>query len=83
MTTEVYTSATDYEETELQTYPAYTIWKLTVSQDIWRGIHLNVIVDNLFNYRPKYYVQQYPLSTTGTTVAVALSVDIEKFFQKK
>ena len=82
VTTEVYTSATDYEETELQTYPAYTIWKLTVSQDIWRGIHLNVIVDNLFNYRPKYYYSSTP-STTGTTVAVALSVDIEKFFQKK
>ena len=71
VTTEVYTSATDYEETELQTYPAYTIWKLTVSQDIWRGIHLNVIVDNLFNYRPKYYYSSTP-STTGTTVAVAL-----------
>ena len=82
VTTEVYTSATDYEETELQTYPAYTIWKLTVSQDIWRGIHLNVIVDNLFNYRPKYYYSSTP-STIGTTVAVALSVDIEKFFQKK
>lgn len=82
VTTEVYTSATDYEDTELQTYPAYTIWKLTVSQDIWRGIRLNVIVDNLFNYRPRYYYSSTP-STTGTTVAVALSVDIEKFFQKK
>ena len=81
MTTEVYTSATDYEETETQTYPAYTIWKLTVSQDIWKGIHLNIIVDNIFNYRPEYYYSSTP-STTGTTAAVGLSVDIEQMFKK-
>ena len=81
VTTEVYTSATDYEETETQTYPAYTIWKLTLSQDIWKGIHLNVIVDNLFNYRPDYYYSSTP-STTGTTVAAGLSIDIEQFFKK-
>lgn len=82
VTTEVYTSSTDYEDTELQTYPAYTIWKLTVSQDIWKGIRLNVIIDNLFNYRPDYYYSSTP-STTGTTFAVALSVDVEQFFRKK
>ena len=81
VTTEVYTSATDYEETETQTYPAYTIWKLTVSQDIWKGIHLNIIVDNIFNYRPEYYYSSTP-STTGTTAAVGLSVDIEQMFKK-
>ena len=82
VTTEVYTSATNYEETETQTYPAYTIWKLTVSQDIWRGIQLNVIVDNLFNYRPDYYYSSTP-STVGTTAAVSLSMNIEEFFNKK
>ena len=82
VTTEVYTSATNYEDTETQTYPAYTIWKLTVSQDIWRGIQLNVIVDNLFNYRPDYYYNSTP-STVGTTAAVSLSMNIEEFFNKK
>ena len=82
VTTEVYTSATNYEDTETQTYPAYTIWKLTVSQDIWRGIQLNVIVDNLFNYRPDYYYSSTP-STVGTTAAVSLSMNIEEFFNKK
>lgn len=82
VTTEVYTSATDYEETELQTYPGYTIWKLTISQDIWRGIHLNIIIDNLFNYVPDYYYSSTP-STTGITGAVSLSMDIEQFFKKK
>lgn len=81
VTTEVYTSATDYEETAMQTYPAYTIWKLTLSQDIWKGIHINVIIDNLFNYRPEYYYNCTP-STTGTTVAVGMSVDIEQMFKK-
>lgn len=81
VTTEVYTSATDYEETAMQTYPAYTIWKLTVSQDIWKGIHINVIIDNLFNYRPEYYYNCTP-STTGTSVAVGMSVDIEQMFKK-
>lgn len=81
VTTEVYTSVTDYEHTETQTYPAYTIWKLTLSQDILRGIKLNVIVDNLFNYIPEYYYSNSP-STTGTTLTVGLSVDIEEFFRK-
>lgn len=81
VTTEVYTSATDYEETARQTYPAYTIWKLTLSQDIWKGIHINVIIDNLFNYRPEYYYNCTP-STTGTSVAVGMSVDIEQMFKK-
>ena len=81
VTTDVYTSATDYEDTETVTYPGYTIWKLVFSQDIWRGIDLNVIVDNLFNYVPDYYYSSSP-ATTGITAAVGLSVDIEKFFKK-
>ena len=81
VTTDVYTSATDYEDTETVTYPGYTMWKLVFSQDIWRGIDLNVIVDNLFNYVPDYYYSSSP-ATTGITSAVGLSVDIEKFFKK-
>ena len=81
VTTDVYTSATDYEDTETVTYPGYTMWKLVFSQDIWRGIDLNVIVDNLFNYVPDYYYSSSP-ATTGITAAVGLSVDIEKFFKK-
>ena len=81
VTTDVYTSATDYEDTETVTYPGYTMWKLVFSQDIWRGIDLNVIVDNLFNYVPDYYYNSSP-ATTGITAAVGLSVDIEKFFKK-
>ena len=81
VTSEVYTSASNYQTTEKQTYPAYTIWKLTLSQDIWRGISLNLIVDNLFNYVPDYYYSSTP-STTGTAFAAGISVDIDKFFKK-
>ena len=34
--TEEYTSNTSYEETEKVTYPAYTMWKLTLSQKVWK-----------------------------------------------
>ena len=81
VTADVYTSATDYEDTETVTYPGYTIWKLVFSQDIWKGINLNVIVDNLFNYVPEYYYSSSP-ATTGLTAAVGLSIDVEKFFKK-
>ena len=81
VTTDVYTSATNYEDTETVTYPGYTIWKLVFSQDIWKGINLNVIIDNLFNYVPDYYYSSSP-ATTGITAAVGLSLDVEKFFRK-
>lgn len=79
VTTDVYTSMTNYEETEKQTYPAYTMWKLTVSQSFLKGIKVNVTVDNLFNYVPDYFYNNSP-STTGTTFAVGLSVDADRLF---
>ena len=79
-TTDEYTSSTSYEETVKQTYPAYTIWKLNVTQRIWKGINLSFIVDNLFNYVPKYYYSNSP-STTGTTISAGISLDVDKFFK--
>lgn len=79
VTTDVYTSVTNYEETRKQTYPAYTMWKLTVSQSFLKGIKVNVTVDNLFNYVPDYFYNNSP-STTGTTFAVGLSVDADRLF---
>ncbi len=82
VTTDVYTEMTSYEETEKQTYPGYTMWKLSVMQRLWKGINLTLTVDNLFNYRPDYYYSNSP-STTGTTCSVGLSLDIEQMFKKK
>lgn len=72
-----FVSATSYEETERVVYPGYTMWKLNVTQSIWKGIDLIATVDNLFNYVPKYNYSSTP-STTGITFAVGLSLDIHK-----
>lgn len=81
LTTDVYTEITSYEQTEKQTYPGYTIWKLSLTQRVLRGINITLAVDNLFNYRPDYYYSNSP-STTGTTCSVGLSLDIEQMFKK-
>ena len=53
----------------------YTIWKLMLQHHLWRGIHLNTAIDNLFNYKPKSYYYASPL-TTGTSFSIGLSVDV-------
>ncbi len=55
----------------------YTIWKLMLQHHIWRGLHLNMAIDNLFNYKPKSYYYFSPL-TTGTSFSIGISVDIDK-----
>ncbi|MGM9795899.1 MAG: TonB-dependent receptor domain-containing protein [Candidatus Aphodosoma sp.] len=81
LTTDVYTEVTSYEEYEKRTYPGYTIWKLSLMQRIWKGINITVAVDNIFNYRPKYYYFNSP-TTTGTTGSVTISIDLERTFKK-
>lgn len=81
LTTDVYTEMTSYEQTEKQTYPGYTIWKLSFAQRVRNGINITLVVDNLFNYRPDYYYSNSP-STTGTTFSVGLSLDIEQMSKK-
>ena len=61
------------------TYPAYTLWKMNIAQKIWKGINLNVTVDNIFNYKPSYYYFNSPY-TTGITLAVGLSLELDKMF---
>ncbi len=72
-----YTSITDYQDTERVHYPGYTMWKLNLTQTIYSGLNLNITVDNLFNYRPRYYYSSSP-TTTGTSLSVGLSVDVDK-----
>lgn len=79
-TTNVYAS-TDFETLSEITYPGYTIWKLVFTQNIWKGISLNLIVDNLFNYRPDYYYNNSPV-TVGTTFAAGLALSIGEMFGK-
>lgn len=62
------------------TYPAYTIWKLTLQQDIHKGVSLIMGVDNLFGYVPSYYYNNSPY-TKGAEFSAGLSIDIDKFFR--
>lgn len=80
VTADEYTSSTSYEETQEVTYPGYSIWKLNLTQRVWKGISVTAAVDNLFNYVPSYYYNNSP-TTTGTTVSVGLSLDVDKFFK--
>lgn len=57
------------------TYPAYTIWKLSVSQQIFRNIKLTLALDNIFNYKPKYYYLNAPL-TDGINLFAGLHIQI-------
>jgi outer membrane receptor for ferrienterochelin and colicins len=43
---------------------------------LWRGIHLNTAIDNLFNFKPKSYYYCSPL-TKGTSFSIGLSVDLD------
>lgn len=58
-------------------YPAYTLWKVLVSNRLGKACKLNLSVDNIFNYKPKYYYLNCPL-TDGANFMVGLSIDIDK-----
>ena len=60
-------------------YDGYSLWKVSLSQRFVKGITLNCAVDNIFNYQPKNYYANSPV-TLGTTMTVGLSIDIDKFF---
>ncbi|MDE5949144.1 MAG: TonB-dependent receptor [Prevotella sp.] len=62
--------------------PAYTIWKLALSQRFFNAFRLTLTADNLFNYRPKTYEYNSPV-TEGTTFSATVAVDIEKLFNRK
>ncbi len=82
LTADVYTNLTSYQQTVKQTYPDYSIWKLTLSQRVGQGINITFTVDNLFDYRPDYYYSSSP-STTGTTCYIGLSLDVERIAKRK
>lgn len=60
---------------------AYSLWKFTLQQQVWRGVDINFVVDNIFNYRPKiYYWNSAP--TTGISLVAGVSLNIEEMFGK-
>lgn len=64
-----------------ETDGAYSLWKFTIQQDVWKGINVNFSIDNLFGYKPKvYYWNSAP--TIGRTYSIGLSLDIDNFFKQ-
>lgn len=53
-------------------YPAYSLWKISLSQQFAKGISLNLALDNLLGYKPKYYYYNAPL-TTGRNLMAGMS----------
>ncbi len=73
-----YTYSSDYSTTDVPAHsPAYSIWKLALSQRICRAFNLMLAADNLFNYRSKVFEYNSPV-TTGTTLSLTFSVDIDQ-----
>lgn len=60
-------------------YPAYTVWKALLSNRLGKAFKLTLTVDNILNYKPKYYYLNAPL-TDGANFMVGLSVDVDKLF---
>ncbi len=56
-------------------YPAYTIWKLQTTMRVREHVKLTLGVDNIFNYKPKYYYLNSPL-TDGINLQVGASINI-------
>lgn len=75
VTADEYISYTDYTSTMRVTYPSYMICKLNITQNVWHGVSVVITVDNLFNYIPRYYYNNSPV-TNGTTVSAGLTLDL-------
>lgn len=61
-------------------YPGYQTWRIVVTQSLLRAYTLQATMDNIFNYRPKFYAGNSPISP-GTTFMVGLSVNLDEIFQ--
>ncbi|MCC8117658.1 MAG: TonB-dependent receptor [Bacteroidales bacterium] len=57
------------------TNPAYTLWKVQLSQLIMERVRLTVAVDNIFNYAPGVYSYNAPV-TLGANLMIGLSLSI-------
>ncbi len=67
-------------ESDYETDRAYSLWKFTLQQRVWRVIDVNFAIDNLLNYKPKiYYWNSAP--TTGRTWSIGVSLNIDEFFK--
>lgn len=68
-------------DTQRDNSGAYSIWKFSLEQEVWRGVNINFAIDNLFNYKPKvYYWNSAP--TDGISWSIGLSLNINDMLGK-
>lgn len=65
-----------------QRYPAYTMWKLVVTQRFRNAVSVNLGADNLFDYRPEVHSFNTSVSP-GITLFAGVSLDVEQLFRKR
>lgn len=58
---------------------AYQMWKLSIQNRIWRGVNVNLTVENLMDYRPEIYYWN-SARTTGRSWSLGVTVDLDKMF---
>ena len=63
-------------ESSYDTDKAYSLWKLTLRQTVWKGIDINVVADNLLDYRPKVYFWN-SAPTAGRTWSIGVSLNLD------
>lgn len=64
-----------------ETDGAYSLWKFTLQQEVWKGVNVNFSIDNLLGYKPKvYYWNSAP--TIGRTYSIGLSLDIDNMLRR-
>ncbi|MDR0604428.1 MAG: TonB-dependent receptor [Bacteroidales bacterium] len=61
-------------------YPAYTVWKVVINQQIYNAISLRLGIDNVFNYKAKRQTFNSSL-TSGRTYFAGISLEIDKLFK--
>ena len=55
--------------------PAYTIWKAQLTQTIKNKVRINIAIDNIFNYAPKTYEYNSPV-TLGANLMVGIGLEL-------
>ena len=65
------------EGTVTVSYPAYSVWKLSLTGLLAGGIKVTAALDNILNYKPKYYYLNSPL-TDGINLQLGISIDLDR-----
>jgi len=60
--------------------PGYTLWRMMLQQRVWKGIKINLTIDNLFDFTPDFYGYSSPM-TTGRSFSIGASIDIDRWFK--